>query len=289
MDETNLAATSARTSQVPGHNSNTVIQIAGVQPTHARFCDSNRKLGKGLLSFDMSPIISCPGSVHAICRELRPDGNADPKPICWACRKAYRQQKMKDRLAMNLQVSRSEAFVPWANRDISRRRVVKAVRLPGVGDLYNVAFVQKVRSILQANPRMRFWLNTRSWAVPKIWEELKKLKAEPNLTLWLSWDRKMAQHHGPPPDRDIPWSWLATDDDDLPPESVNIVWRNDSESSGKRKLSEKHTLGGCLVCPHEDGVTKTTCSQCGICWRDAKFRTAKIAKLLERYLPAAKE
>ncbi|MEI8372582.1 MAG: hypothetical protein WCJ35_07085 [Planctomycetota bacterium] len=264
-------------------------RVCGTESTSAKFCDSNSKLGKGLLTFDMSPIVSCPGSVHAICRELRPDGNADPKPICWACRKRYRENKKKERLAANLQFSRTDSFVEWANGVIGRRRTAKAVRLPGIGDMYSTKFVGKVRSIVQANPKMRFWFYTRSWAVPKLWEELKKLKAEPNLTMWLSWDRKMAEHHGPPPDSDLPWCWLATDDDDLPVEPVDLVWRNDAESSGKQKLAEKHTLGGCLVCPHEDGVTETTCVRCGICWRDAKFRTARIGTLLEKHLPAANE
>jgi hypothetical protein len=262
-------------------------RTAEVQLPPAKFCDNNGKLGKGMLSFDMSPIVSCPGSAHAICRELRPDGNATPKPICWACRKVYRQKKMKNRLAANLAFSRTEQFVPWANGVIGRRRTAKAVRMPGIGDLYDVAFVGKVRSIVQANPQMPFWLYTRCWSVPTIWEELKTLKAEPNLTMWLSWDRKMAEHHGPPPDRALPWCWLATDDDDLPPEPVDIVWRYDGHLQWNKKLPEKHVLGGCVVCPHEDGVTKTTCLQCGICWRGAKNRTATTARLLKKWLPLA--
>ncbi len=255
----------------------------------AKFCDSNSKLGKGLMSFDMSPAVSCPGAKYAICRELRPDGNAEPKPICWACRKRYREQKKKDRLAANFRFSQTDAFVAWANETIARRRTVKAVRLPGIGDMYSATFVGKVRSIVQTNPMMRFWFYTRSWAVPNIWEELKKLKAMPNLTMWLSWDRRMAEHHGPPPDPDLPWCWLAIDDDDLPAEPVDSVWRNDGHLQWNQSLPEKHVLGGCLVCPHEDGVTNTTCATCGICWRDAKFRAAKTAKLLEKHMPAAKE
>ena len=57
----------------------------------------------------------------------------------------------------------------------------------------------------------------------------------------------------------------------------------DGHLQWNQKLPEKHILGGSLVCPHEDGVSKTTCMACGICWRDAKFRTAKIGKLLEKH------
>ncbi len=282
-----LANNQARAVQVQCRNS-TVSLEADVKSAPAKFCESNGKLGKGLMSFDMTPGDSCPGAKYAICRELRPDGNAEPKPICWACRKRYREQKKKDRLAANFRFSQTDAFVAWANETIARRRTVKAVRLPGIGDMYSATFVGKVRSIVQTNPMMRFWFYTRSWAVPNIWEELKKLKAMPNLTMWLSWDRRMAEHHGPPPDPDLPWCWLAIDDDDLPAEPVDLVWRNDGHLQWNQSLPEKHVLGGSLVCPHEDGVTKTTCLQCGICWRNAEFRAAKSAKLLEKHQPLAK-
>jgi len=78
LGEGDLAPAPVRLSQVSGHRQTAVEIPAG------KFCDGgNSKLGKGLMSFDMSPIVSCPGSKHAICRELRPDGKADPKPICW--------------------------------------------------------------------------------------------------------------------------------------------------------------------------------------------------------------
>ena len=254
----------------------------------AKFCENNGKLGAYLISFDMSPLVSCPGSRHAVCRELRPDGKAKPKPVCWACRKRYRERQKRERLEANLAFSRTDLFVPWAKEFIiGRKSTVKAVRLPGIGDLYSVAFVHKVHAIVRTNPRMQFWLYTRCWCVPKIWHELQKLKTERNLTIWLSWDRKMAEHHGPPPDRDLPWCWLAMADDDLPPEPVELVWRYDGHLQWNEKLPEKKVLGGCLVCPHEDGITRTTCSECGICWRGKAFRNAKIAQLLNAGLRRA--
>jgi len=283
-----LAVNQAGAIPVPCRNSTTVSPDAEVMAP-AKFCDGNNsKLGKSLMSFDMSPIVSCPGSKHAICRELRPDGNADPKPICWACRKRYREQKKKERLAANFRFSQSNAFVEWANGVISRRRTVKAVRMPGTGDMYSPEFVCKVRSIVQANPQMRFWAYTRSWAIPSIWEELQKFGDEPNMVLWLSWDRAMAKHHGPPPDRKFPWCWLAIDDNDLPAKPVDLVWRNDGHLQWNQSLPEMHSLGGSLVCPHEDGVTETTCAKCGLCWRGAKFRADTTARLLAKYPSEAK-
>ena len=252
----------------------------------ATFCENNRKLGKGLRSFDMAPIISCPGSAHAICRELRPDGNADPKPICFGKRGIYRQTKMQTRLAINFEFSKTSGFVPWAIDKLARRRTVIAVRLPGVGDFYSSQFVPKVRDIVRARRGTSFWAYTRSWIDPEIWAELQKLATEPNFTLWLSWDRKMAAHHGPPPDRSMPWCWLAETDDDMPPQPVDLVWRYEGRTYWNQKLPYQPAIGGCLVCPHENGETgrpKVPCAGCGICWRGAKFRAAKTARLLDKH------
>ena len=248
------------------------------------FGKGNDKIGNGmgLWTYDLTPIVSCPGSKHAICRELRPNCKEGMAPVCWACRKRYRQPKLQTPRDVNFRFSQSDQFVPWANGMISRSRTVKAVRLPGTGDYYSPAFVNKVRAIVNGNPKLRFWAYTRSWNVPAIWAELRKLAREPNMTLWLSWDAKMAENLGPPPDRDSPWCWLAMDDKDVPPEPVDLVWRFDGKASGKLTLGERYTLGGCLVCPHENGVTKTTCAACSICWR-GKFRNAKLGKLLEKH------
>jgi hypothetical protein len=213
-----------------------------------------------------------------------PDCKATEKPICFGFRDRYRQERMKERLAINLAFSKSPQFVQWAIDTLTRRRNAVAVRLPGIGDMYDPAFVEKVRSIVRAFPRLRFWCYSRSWWLPDIWEALKTLKDESNLTIFLSWDRMMAAHHGPPPDRDLPWCWLSEHDLDVPPEPVAIVWRFNVDSAAHKKLPEKHVLGDSLVCPHETGITtKLTCSTCGICWKGEKFRTAKITKLLEKH------
>ena len=133
----------------------------------AKFCDSNGKLGKGLISFDMSPSVSCPGSKHAICRELRPDGNADPKPICWACRKGYRQEKMKDRLAANLQFSRTDVVRPVGERrDRAGGARSRQCGCRASATCITSSSSARCAAIVQANPKMRFWFYTRSWAVP---------------------------------------------------------------------------------------------------------------------------
>ena len=104
-----------------------------------------------------------------------------PKPICWACRNCYREHAKKVRLANNYCFSQGPDFVPWANKILSGRQKVLAVRIPGIGDFYSVEFVAKVRAIVQANPSTKFWAYTRSWTIPAIWAKLRKLGEEPNL------------------------------------------------------------------------------------------------------------
>ena len=222
--------------------------LAMVRSYDGHFCDANRKLGDGMLSFDISPILACPGSRLALCRELRPDGNVGWKPICWACRGCYREHEKKVRLSKNYCFSHTEQFVPWANKILGGCKKISAVRIPGTGDFYSPEFVAKVRAIVQANPSVKFWAYTRSWTVPSIWAELRKLGEEPNLVLWLSWDRKLAEYFGTPPDRTFPWSWLAETDDDLPPAPVDLVFRYMDQSH--REMPYLPVLGGTVVCPH---------------------------------------
>jgi protein gp37 len=255
-------------------------------PAPGHFSDANDKLDTSILSYDMSPIVACPGCEHALCSELRPDGGDDvpPKPICFGCRGRYRQKNMKERLEKNFLCSQHPVFVPWANYTLShRRRTIQAVRIPGIGDMYNEEFIRKVREVV-AHTELPFWCYTRVWCVPKLWDEvLRQLKGLPNLSMWLSWDHVMAANYGEPPDRDLPWAWLADGDEDVPPARVDLVFRYNDFVQWNRKPPVKLTIAGCLVCPHENGaIEKPTCSQCGICWSGTKFRKKRIAQLLRK-------
>ncbi len=94
---------------------------------------------------------------------------------------------------------------------LGRTRSSAAAARFGRGALLAPAILTTWNSLPRSGPsckrilRMKFWGYTKSWTVPAIWEELLKLGAEPNMVLWLSWDRKMAEHHGAPPDRTFPW------------------------------------------------------------------------------------
>jgi protein gp37 len=256
--------------------------LAAARTCDGHFCDANRKLGDGMLSYDLSPILACPGSRLALCRELRPDGNVEPKSICWACRGCYREHAKKVRLLKNYCFTYSEEFVRWVNKVLSGRgHNAHAVRIPGTGDFYSPEFVAKVREIVRANPETKFWAYTRSWTDPTIWAAMQKLGDEPNMVLWMSWDRKLAEYFGAPPNRKFPWAWFAETDEDLPPAPVDLVFRYKDQSH--RAVPYLPILGGAVVCLHEDGRTDTSCAKCGLCWAGAQFRQAKIAKVLDKY------
>ena len=229
------------------------------------FGSNNHKLGNGIFSWEMTPIAACPGCKHALCAELRPYGKGPSLPMCFGCRGRYRMFRMRQYMEENFQFAQSDRFVPWVNDFLAHRRHIRAVRMPGVGDLFSTDFIGKVGAVVMANPKIKFWCYTRVWCVPKLWAEVqRKLKGLPNMTIWCSIDRKMHARYGTP-DGDLPWCWLAETDDDVPPMRVDLVWRYDSFSYSKYVSPVKLTIGGCVVCPHEDGVTTTTCSKCGIC------------------------
>lgn len=246
----------------------TVFSPPGHDDGIPKFSVANRKLGagSGLVSFDMTPSKkNCPGAAHAGCREL-----------CWAKRNSYASGSSKNQLAINSAFSRTNHFSGWCVDQLSNNAV--AARIPGTGDFYSATFVRKVIDVARALPDVRFWCYTRCWWLTTIWAALEELGRQPNVSLWLSVDRKMLEHHGPPPACGLPVCWLAIDDGDVPLILVDLVWRNRGKNN--RPLPPQQILGNCVVCPHEDGVTETTCARCGMCWREKKFRNVAIAALL---------
>lgn len=276
-----------RVRQIPEHrdeadDEDAYRRLGDSLPAPGHFTDGNDKLDTGILSYDMTPLAACRGHVYALCSELRPDGNAPQKPICFGCRGRYRQDKMKERLEKNFLCSQHPVFVPWANYVLDHRRpTIQAVRLPGIGDMYSEEFIRKVRDIVSKHPKLRFWCYTRSWCDLDLWNELRQqFKGLDNLTMWFSWDRVMAAKKGEPPDREHPWAWLSDGDEDVPPARVDLVFRYNDFVQWNHKSPVKLTIADYLVCPHENGVKpKPTCSQCGICWRGKEFREKKIAQL----------
>jgi hypothetical protein len=82
------------------------------------------------------------------------------------------------------------------------------------------------------------------------------------VVLFLSVDRSMIELPVPEGASDLPWAYLAIDDNDVPARPVDIVFRFDWR---KLPALDNPNHFGSKVCPYEDGRTKTTCSRCKFC------------------------
>jgi hypothetical protein len=148
--------------------------------------------------------------------------------------------------------------VSMMNVDI-RRNFVQVSRVHVGGDFYSVEYIHKWIKIVRANPDVLFYTYTRSWRDPEFLVHLSQLGMEPNFHMWWSCDRETGK---PTASRFAKTAYLMEDDNDLPPYEVDLVFRD------KSTTVLKYTPEGSLVCPYDNGVTKTTCSQCKICFRD---------------------
>ena len=158
----------------------------------------------------------------------------------------------------NYEESLTDDFVAAMNTDI-RRNFAKVVRVHVGGDFYSVEYVRKWIEVVQANPRTVFYAYTRSWRDPEVYRFLLQLAKESNFYMWWSCDRDTGK---PPVSKFANTAYLMEDDNDLPPYKVDLVFRD------KTTTVLKYTPRGSLVCPYDNGITKTTCSQCQICFRD---------------------
>jgi len=170
-------------------------------------------------------------------------------------------------LARNLKASKEKEFVPWMVHEI-RENFVRVFRPHVVGDFYNERYVRKWIRIVKRSRETEFFTYTRTWAVPDYFDAIVELGRQPNMQLWLSFDRDMAV---PPRLKGFRRCYLAADDEDHPPQKVDLVFRD------YRRTVMKRAKYRVLVCPYDNGVTNTTCSKCGICWRKADECKCKTA------------
>jgi len=147
-------------------------------------------------------------------------------------------------------------------------------RLHVAGDFFDSAYVYAWINLMVNNPNIQFFAYTRSWRMPEMVESLHDLAALPNMELLLSVDRDTGY-----PDKSI-WSdfrtafMMVTDDDaNLVQPDTHVVFRDNRFSILKR-------VNGNLVCPTENGITKTTCEKCKWCFKANPNKTALNRKEL---------
>ena len=219
------------------------------------FTDKNKKLGQGVFWWSIARELSCPGA-SAVCRE-----------ICYGKRGRIGKASNDVPYGRRFMAAKSRTFVPDLLAAIRNKHPV-AFRINDIGDYFSEDYVRKWIEIVENRRDIRFFGYTRSWWVRRrgrpLWPALRQLAAQPNMVLFLSIDRSMTTKMVPRDAADLPWAWVAVDDNDLPDRPVDLVFRN-----FRRKLlplANPNHFGG-PVCRNEDGITETTCRECGICWR----------------------
>lgn len=142
---------------------------------------------------------------------------------------------------------------------------VHLMRIHSIGDFHQEEYIRKWTDIVKRNPWTEFLAYTRAWRVPDLVPSLTDLAAEPNMSLWLSVDRKSGF---PPPIKGMQICHLADTDSDGPAvhgsdcHRVNLVFR----ASAACKRVKRMEIDGVQVCPHENGTGKdTTCWKCRLC------------------------
>ena len=177
--------------------------------------------------------------------------------FCYARKGHYNRSSVKKFLANNLVESMRSDFVTWIGWQL-RTMFVIVLRVHASGDFYSAEYVDKWVDIAKRNPKVLFFAYTRSWREAELRPSLERLASLSNFRLWLSCDMETGEPVRMPFTR---VAYMAVSDADQPHYEVDLVFRD------RRRVVRKW-IGGALVCPAENGVTKTTCSQCRICFRE---------------------
>jgi hypothetical protein len=206
----------------------------------------NSKLGKLVHHWSLPAVIaSVCVCASDLCRKL-----------CYAAQGFYNYDNVKKALAENHKESLRPDF-PVLVQGWLRVLFVRVLRIHASGEFYSAAYVKKWIEIVRKSPNVEFYAYTRSWRRQAILTQLQVLSELPNMTLWFSCDQETGQ---PPAVPGVRTAYLMIGDDDIPAFPVDLVFRDKDKTMLK-------WVGSAIVCPAENGVTKTTCSTCQLCFR----------------------
>ena len=175
--------------------------------------------------------------------------------LCYAKKHHYLRKNVQNSLKRNYKLALRKDFyllmIGWV-----RSAFAAVVRVHPSGEFFSAAYVNHWIRIANACKRIQFFAYTRSWRNKKLIESLEHLGSLSNFELWWSCDK----HTGKPPRTEgVRIAYMIEDDLDIPPYHVDLFFR------AKRKRVLKW-VNRTLVCPVENGITKTTCSHCKICF-----------------------
>lgn len=216
--------------------------------------DGNKKLGAGIWHWSIPALSSCPGA-SSICQQH-----------CYATKAHYYSGFVRRHLQQHDELRQSREFVPLL-RSFIRNNNVQLVRIHVSGDFDRVSYVRDWQTIVKACRRTQFFAYTRSWRVSRLLNELVLLGRAKNMHLWCSTDQETHRKFGAPPAAIAAVSRIAymqLADDEPIPDYVNLVFRVVRNTVNK-------FIDGRLVCPTEQGVSRTlpiTCRSCRLCFSD---------------------
>jgi len=159
----------------------------------------------------------------------------------------------------NFELTKDESFAEYMTYEIQRQFVMSkydriTVCLHEKGDFYSPGYIRKWADVIAnvSELPISYYVYTRSWGSPAFREELERMAARsPNVRINLSTDSEMVREDGvPEPIGEGLVTYMTEGDQDLPPDGVDLVFRN---------LRLPHDepierLGGTLVCPNESGL-----------------------------------
>lgn len=223
-------------------------------PTRASelFCEGNEKLGAHVLTFSLPAIFTCTGSTgvcRTLCYVIRPQSH-------------FNTDMVRDRYWTNWHTSLQPDFVDFTVAAYGRMtRKEFLTRLHVSGDFYDAVYANKWLEIMKAVPQSTFWFYTRAWRDPVVRPVIEKMATLPNVQAWFSCDMETGEPENVP--ARVRLSYLTVHDRDVPSYAADLYFRDRSLVHSIAK-----SIGGTLVCPAENGVTRTTCERCRVCFRE---------------------
>lgn len=172
----------------------------------------------------------------------------------------------------NYRLSRAPEFADWVKLEL-RRKKVRIMRIHVAGDFYDAEYTAKWLEVAEARKDVFFFAYTRSWLGKDMQPVLTEMARLRNVQMWWSLDRSM-----PRPTRvpgRIRLAYMQVARDDVPDYPVDLFFRVKPLRKEVRK-----SIGKALVCPEENGATRTECEKCKICWLPPKLSPGEKSSLL---------
>lgn len=217
----------------------------------------NSKLGRGIYHFSIPAGITCVGKT-TICDNF-----------CYAQRGLFNTPLVVASLKTRLAATKHKYFVHNICNEIKNLNI-NLVRIHVAGDFYSVKYLEKWQEIVKECSNTTFLTYTRSWRINEFIKPLTKFAYNKNVKLWYSIDRESGLPVFKKPKR-VKYAYMQIDKDELPRDNCDLIFRD----KPRQKIIRK-TINNVLICPTENGITHTTCTSCGICWKSKLMETKEL-------------